>query len=50
MVGGSLYLGSNENLISTPIISELEIVHGLTVTKTAPSLSNTQPKRKGICK
>jgi hypothetical protein len=44
--GGKLYLGRNENLISTRIISELEITHGLTVTKTAPSLSNAQPKRK----
>ena len=51
MVGGKLYLGKNENLISTRIISELEITHNLTVTKvtkTAPSLSNTQPKRKRI--
>ncbi|HAU3138327.1 TPA: relaxase/mobilization nuclease domain-containing protein, partial [Salmonella enterica subsp. diarizonae] len=46
--GGKLYLGRNENLISTRIISELEIAHGLTVTKTAPSLLNTQPKRKRI--
>lgn len=43
---GKVYLGRNENLISTRIISELEITHGLTVTKTAPSLSNAQPKRK----
>ena len=48
MAGGKLYLGRNENLISTRIISELEIDHNLTVTKTAPSLSNTQPKRKRI--
>ena len=48
IAGGKLYLGRNENLISTRIISELEIAHGLTVTKTAPSLSNTQPKRKII--
>ncbi|HAM6802632.1 TPA: relaxase/mobilization nuclease domain-containing protein, partial [Escherichia coli] len=48
MAGGKLYLGRNENLISTRIISELEIAHGLTVTKTAPSLLNTQPKRKRI--
>ncbi len=46
--GGKLYLGRNENLISTRIISELEITHGLTVTKTAPSLSNAQPKRKRV--
>ncbi|EBS8367169.1 relaxase, partial [Salmonella enterica] len=48
IAGGKLYLGRNENLISTRIISELEIAHGLTVTKTAPTLSNTQPKRKRI--
>ncbi|EPR2254646.1 relaxase/mobilization nuclease domain-containing protein [Yersinia enterocolitica] len=48
MIGGKLYLGRNENLISTRIISELEIAHGLTVTKTALSLLNTQPKRKII--
>ena len=48
IAGGKLYLGRNENLISTRIISELEIAHGLTVTKTAPSLSNTQPKQKRI--
>ncbi|MBV8875932.1 MAG: relaxase/mobilization nuclease domain-containing protein [Metakosakonia sp.] len=44
--GGRLYLGRNENLISTRIINELEIAHGLTVTKTAPSLD--QPKRKRV--
>lgn len=48
LYAGKLYLGRNENLISTRIISELEIAHGLTVTKTAPSLSNTQPKGKRI--
>ncbi|EIB1411812.1 relaxase/mobilization nuclease domain-containing protein, partial [Salmonella enterica] len=48
IAGGKLYLGRNENLISTRIISELEITHNLTVTKTAPSLSNTQQKRKRI--
>ncbi|HCA9856426.1 TPA: relaxase/mobilization nuclease domain-containing protein, partial [Klebsiella pneumoniae] len=51
IAGGKLYLGRNENLISTRIISELEMAHGLTVTKvtkTAPSLSNKQPKRKRI--
>lgn len=32
MVGGKLYLGKNENLISTRIISELEKVHKLTQT------------------
>ncbi|EFH6743349.1 relaxase/mobilization nuclease domain-containing protein, partial [Escherichia coli] len=44
IAGGKLYLGRNENLISTRIISELEIAHGLTVTKTAPSIAPKQPK------
>ncbi len=48
MLGGKLYLGRNENLISTRIITELEIDHALTVTKAASSLSNTKPKRKRI--
>lgn len=46
--GGKLYLGRNENLISTKIISELEIDHGLTVTKTAPFISKAQPQRKRL--
>ncbi|HBX3416459.1 relaxase/mobilization nuclease domain-containing protein, partial [Enterobacter roggenkampii] len=45
MAGGKLYLGRNENLISTRIISELEIAHGLTVTKAAPSITPKQQKR-----
>ncbi|WP_085036683.1 relaxase/mobilization nuclease domain-containing protein, partial [Cronobacter sakazakii] len=48
MVGGKLYLGRNENLISTRIISELEFAHGLTVTKTAPSIEPKQPKRRKV--
>ncbi|EED7442562.1 relaxase/mobilization nuclease domain-containing protein, partial [Salmonella enterica subsp. salamae] len=48
LYAGKLYLGRNENLISTRIISELEIAHGLTVTKTAPSLLNIQPKRRKV--
>ena len=48
MAGGKLYLGRNENLISTRIISELEIAHNLTVTKTAPAIAPKQPKRKRI--
>ncbi|WP_233470094.1 relaxase/mobilization nuclease domain-containing protein, partial [Enterobacter asburiae] len=48
MAGGKLYLGRNENLISTRIISELEIAHGLTVTKTAPSIAPKQPKRRKV--
>lgn len=35
LAGGKLYLGKNENLISTRIISELERVHGLTETPPA---------------
>ncbi|EEK5541252.1 relaxase/mobilization nuclease domain-containing protein, partial [Salmonella enterica] len=48
MAGGKLYLGRNENLISTRIISELEIDHNLIVTKTAPAIAPKQPKRKKI--
>ncbi|ECQ8396135.1 relaxase/mobilization nuclease domain-containing protein [Salmonella enterica] len=44
MVGGKLYLGKNENLISTRIISELERVHGLTET-TSVTGSRRQEKR-----
>ncbi|EIL68612.1 hypothetical protein EC5411_02861, partial [Escherichia coli 541-1] len=44
LYAGKLYLGRNENLISTQIISELEIAHGLTATKTAPSIAPKQPK------
>ncbi|EAP8783955.1 relaxase/mobilization nuclease domain-containing protein, partial [Salmonella enterica] len=46
--GGKLYLGRNENLISTQIISKLEIAHGLTVTKTTSPPSQAQPKRKTV--
>ena len=45
MVGGKLYLGKNENLISTRIISELEKVHKLTQTTPANS-GHRQEKRK----
>ena len=48
LYAGKLYLGRNENLISTQIISELEIAHGLTATKTAPAIAPKQPKRKRI--
>lgn len=37
--GGKLYLGRNENLISTRVIQELELTHGLTRTK-GPSPSH----------
>ncbi|EAA7390835.1 relaxase, partial [Salmonella enterica subsp. enterica] len=45
MTSGKLYLGKNENLISTRIISELEIVHGLTQTTQANGVRR-QNKRK----
>ncbi|PPY53219.1 relaxase/mobilization nuclease domain-containing protein [Cronobacter sakazakii] len=48
IAGGKLYLGKNENLISTRIISELEIAHGLTVTKTTPSITPKQQKRRKV--
>ncbi|WP_417932709.1 relaxase/mobilization nuclease domain-containing protein, partial [Enterobacter hormaechei] len=47
-VSGKIHLGRHESLKSGHIIQGLEIKYGLTVTKTAPSLSNTQPKRKRI--
>lgn len=50
LIGGKLYLGRNENLISTRVIQELEIAHELTKTKGpspshSPSLSS---KRKRL--
>jgi len=45
MVGGKLYLGKNENLISTRIISDLERVHGLAETRGVTG-SRRQDKRK----
>lgn len=48
IAGGKLYLGRNENLISTRIISELEMSHGLTVTKPAPSITPKQQKRRKV--
>ncbi|EGM8354830.1 relaxase/mobilization nuclease domain-containing protein, partial [Escherichia coli] len=46
VANGKIYLGRNENLISTRIISELEIAHNLTVTKSAASIESKQAKRK----
>ncbi|WP_436395144.1 relaxase/mobilization nuclease domain-containing protein [Acidithiobacillus ferriphilus] len=49
---GSLYLGKNENLASTRIIQQLEIVHGLTITK-GPEYENGKikmPEVKNISK
>lgn len=48
MNSSKLYLGKNENLISTRIISELEMTHHLTVTKSAASIDPQQAKRKRI--
>lgn len=46
--GGKLYLGRNENLISTQIISKLEVAHGLTVTKTASPLASTTEAEESV--
>ncbi|MEE3652636.1 MULTISPECIES: relaxase/mobilization nuclease domain-containing protein [unclassified Brenneria] len=51
LTNGSLYLGKNENLISTRIIQQLEIDHHLTRTKgpeakASPASSSPKPKRK----
>ena len=46
LIGGKLYLGRNENLISTRVIQELELAHDLTRTK-GPSPSHSPcPARK----
>lgn len=50
LVGGKLYLGRNENLISTRVIQELEIAHELTKT-IGPSPSHSpspSSKRKRL--
>ena len=44
---GSLYLGKNENLASTRIIQQLEIEHGLTITK-GPEYQNGKIKMPEI--
>jgi len=43
LIGGELYLGRNENLISTRVIQELELAHDLTRTK-GPSPASTRKK------
>jgi len=45
LIGGKLYLGKNENLISTRIIQELELTHDLTRTK-GPSPSPASSRKK----
>jgi hypothetical protein len=44
---GSLYLGKNENLVSTRIIQQIEIEHGLTITK-GPEYQNGKIKMPEI--
>jgi len=44
--GGKLYLGRNENLISTRVIQELELTHGLTRTKGPSPSHSTSPVRE----
>lgn len=46
LIGGKLYLGRNENLISTRIIQELEIAHELTKTKGPSPSHSPSPARK----
>lgn len=43
LVGGKLYLGRNENLISTRVIQELELTHDLTKTKGPSPLHSPSP-------
>jgi hypothetical protein len=46
LIGGKLYLGRNENLISTRVIQELELAHDLTKTKGPSRSHNFSPARK----
>lgn len=47
LVGGKLYLGRNENLVSGRIIQEIEIDYGLTRTKgPSPSHSSTPASKR----
>lgn len=46
LVGGKLYLGRNENLISTRVIQELEIAHELTKTKGPSPSHSPSPSSK----
>ncbi|WP_432413789.1 relaxase/mobilization nuclease domain-containing protein [Pantoea allii] len=45
LIGGKLYLGRNENLISTRVIQELEIAHELTKTKGPSPSHSSSPTR-----
>lgn len=46
LVGGKLYLGRNENLISTRVIQELEMAHELTKTKGHSPSHSPSPSSK----
>jgi len=46
LVGGKLYLGRNENLISTRVIQELELAHELTRTKGTSPLQGPSPSSR----
>lgn len=46
LVGGKLYLGRNENLVSGRIIQEIEIDYGLTRTKGTSPLHSSTPASK----
>lgn len=46
LIGGKLYLGRNENLISTRVIQELESAHDLTRTKGTSPLLGPSPSSK----
>nr|WP_272847402.1 relaxase/mobilization nuclease domain-containing protein [Pantoea ananatis] len=46
LVGGKLYLGRNENLISTRVIQELESAHDLTRTKGPSPLQSSSPSNR----
>lgn len=46
LIGGKLYLGRNENLISTRVIQELELTHNLTRTKGPSPSHSTYPVRE----
>jgi len=46
LVGGKLYLGRNENLISTRVIQELELSHDLTRNKGPSPLHSPSPSSR----
>lgn len=46
LIGGKLYLGRNENLISTRVIQELELAHDQTQTKGPSSSHSTSSVRE----